>query len=228
MTISQVPLAQCCPSRSSRQQREASRETSQDNRCRSSHTRGMNTVLGHISCTFHTCAQLMRSSFFAYSATVDLEAPSVPQVAHPVESLRVQDVSMDPASSHRGQSGAHHAGPNRTHRPWECGQASACPQILPLQRERQTSNVDASFDLVLLGTYDVKTRIRLLKCGNVGLSRPRCNVFRQKVRSKKARKTWISEFSLSQMQQVGTIRRARENMNVRWNTAVGDLAFYVI
>ena len=104
----------------------------------------------------------------------------------------------------------------------------SCPQTSPLQRERQTSNVDASFDLVLLVTNDVKTRIRLLKCGNVGLSRPRCNVFRQKVRSKKARKTWISEFSLSQMQQVGTIRRARENMNVRWNTAVGDLAFYVI
>ena len=47
--------------------------------------------------------------------------------------------------------------------------------------------------------------------------------FRQKVRSKKARKTWISEFSLSQMQQVGTIRRARENMNVRWNREVGGL-----
>ena len=60
---------------------------------------------------------------FTCSATADLEAPSVPQVAHPVESLRVQDVSMDPASFHRGQSGAQHADQNRTHRLWECGQA---------------------------------------------------------------------------------------------------------
>ena len=45
--------------------------------------------------------------------------------------------------------------------------------------------------------------------------------FRQKVLSKKARKTWISEFSLSQIQQAGKIRRARENMNVRRNRAVG-------
>ena len=50
--------------------------------------------------------------------------------------------------------------------------------------------------------------------------------FKQKVPSKKVRKTWISEFSLSQMQQVGSIRRARENMHVKWNRAVGGLAFY--
>ena len=48
--------------------------------------------------------------------------------------------------------------------------------------------------------------------------------FRQKVRPKKVRKTWISEFSLFQMQQVGSIRRARENMNVRWNSRDGHRA----
>ena len=36
----------------------------------------------------------------------------------------------------------------------------------------------------------------------------------------------ISESSLSLMQQIGSIRRARESMHVRWNRAVGGLAFY--
>ena len=35
------------------------------------------------------------NSLFANNATVGLEAPSVPQVAHPVGSPRVQDISMD-------------------------------------------------------------------------------------------------------------------------------------
>ena len=56
----------------------------------------MDTVLSHNS------RAIDEKSFFAYNATVDLEAPSVPQVAHPVGSLRVQDVSMDPASSLAG------------------------------------------------------------------------------------------------------------------------------
>ena len=37
---------------------------------------------------------------FACNATVDPEAPFVPQVAHAVESLRVRDVSMEPDSLH--------------------------------------------------------------------------------------------------------------------------------
>ena len=58
----------------------------------------MNAVISHNSCTFHTCAQLMKKSFFACDATVDLEAQSVPQVVRPEESLRVRDVSEDPAN----------------------------------------------------------------------------------------------------------------------------------
>ena len=50
--------------------------------------------------------------------------------------------------------------------------------------------------------------------------------FKRKVPAKKVRKTWISECTLLQMQQVGSIRRARENMHVRWKRAVGGLAFY--
>ena len=56
---------------------------------------------------------------FACDATVD----SVPQAVHSEESLRVQDVSKDPANLHRGQSGAQHADQNRTHLLWECDQA---------------------------------------------------------------------------------------------------------
>ena len=48
-------------------------------------------MMTHNSCTFHTCAQLC-------DATVDLAAQSVPQVVRPEESLRVQDVSEDPAN----------------------------------------------------------------------------------------------------------------------------------
>ena len=57
----------------------------------------------------------MRIPLFAYNATVGLEAPSVPQVVHPVGSPRVQDISMDPASFHHGHSGAQHADQNRTY-----------------------------------------------------------------------------------------------------------------
>ena len=62
---------------------------------------------------------------------------------------------------------------------------------------------------------------QLTEMWKLGFESAALQCFRQKVR-----KTWISELRLSQMQQVGTIRRARENMNVRWNRAVGGLAFY--
>ena len=60
---------------------------------------------------------------FACDATADPEAQSVPQVAHSAESQRVHDVSEGLAKLHRDQSGAQHADRNRTHLPWECGQA---------------------------------------------------------------------------------------------------------
>ena len=62
-------------------------------------------------------------SLIARDATVDPEAQSVPQAVHSEESLRVQDVSKDPANLHHGQSGAQHAYQNRTHLLWDCDQA---------------------------------------------------------------------------------------------------------
>ena len=67
----------------------------------------MNAVMSHNSCTFHTCAQLMKS-LFACDATVDHVAQSVPQVVRPEESRRVQDVLEDPANLYHGQFGAQH------------------------------------------------------------------------------------------------------------------------
>ena len=67
-------------------------------------------------------------SLFACDATVDLEARPV---VRPEESLRVRDVSEDPANLHHGQ-------------------CCCCRE-----RERQISNDDASLDLLLFGTSDV-------------------------------------------------------------------------
>ena len=60
---------------------------------------------------------------FACDATVDLVAQSVPQVVRPEESLRVQDVSEDPANLYHGQFGAQHVCQNQTHLLWNCDQA---------------------------------------------------------------------------------------------------------
>ena len=84
--------------------------------------RWMNAVMSHNPCTFHTCAQLMKSPF-ACDATVDPGAHAVPQVVDSEESLRVQDVSKDPANLYRGQSGAQDDDQNRTNLLWECDQA---------------------------------------------------------------------------------------------------------
>ena len=94
-------------------------------------------------------------SLFACGATVDLEAQSVPQVVRPEESLRVRDVSEDPANLHHGQFGAHtlvrikHIC---------CGIAiglELSTNVVAAERERQISNVYASLDLPLFGTSDV-------------------------------------------------------------------------
>ena len=60
---------------------------------------------------------------FACDATVNLEAQSVPQVVRPEESLRVRDVSEDPANLHHGQFEAHHVCQNQTHLLWNCDRA---------------------------------------------------------------------------------------------------------
>ena len=60
---------------------------------------------------------------FACDVTVDPGAQPVPQSVHSEASLRVQDVSKDPANLHRGQSGAQHIDQNRIHLLWECDQA---------------------------------------------------------------------------------------------------------
>ena len=86
---------------------------------------------------------------FACNATVGLEGPSVPQVAHPVDSPRVQDVSMGPASWHRGQAGAQHADQNRTHRLWECGRSCHYKE-----KDKLPTTMQALIFL-LLGTNDV-------------------------------------------------------------------------
>ena len=62
-------------------------------------------------------------SLFACDATVDPEAQSVIQAVHSEESLRVPNVSEDPANLHHGQSGAQHAYQNRTHLLWKRDQA---------------------------------------------------------------------------------------------------------
>ena len=62
-------------------------------------------------------------SLFACGATVDLEAQSVPKVVRPEESLRVRDVSEDPANLHHGQSGAQHVFQNQTRLLWNCDRA---------------------------------------------------------------------------------------------------------
>ena len=62
-------------------------------------------------------------TLFPCDATVDLEAQSVPQVVRPEESLRVRDVSEDPANLHHGQFGAQHVCQNETHLLWNCDQA---------------------------------------------------------------------------------------------------------
>ena len=85
---------------------------------------------------------------FACDATVDPEAQSVPQAVHCEESLRVQDVSKDPANLHRGQSESNTSAVG-------VRSGLSCPQILLLQRERQIFNVDASVELLLFGTDDV-------------------------------------------------------------------------
>ena len=61
-------------------------------------------------------------SLFACDATVDLEAQSVPQVVRAEESLRVPDVSKDPANLYHGQFGAQHACQNQTHLLWNFDQ----------------------------------------------------------------------------------------------------------
>ena len=66
---------------------------------------------------------LDEKSPFACDATVDPEAQSVPQAVHSEQSLRVQDVTEDPADLHHGKSGAQHACQNRTHLLRNCDQA---------------------------------------------------------------------------------------------------------
>ena len=78
----------------------------------------MNTMMSHNSCTFPHLRAIDEK--FPFAGTVGPEAPSVPQVAHPVESLRVQNVSEDLTNLHHIQPGAQHADRNRTHLLWEC------------------------------------------------------------------------------------------------------------
>ena len=90
-------------------------------------------------------------SLFACDAIVDLEAQSVPQVVRPEESLRVQNVSEDPANLYHGQFGAQHVCQNQTHllggSDW-------------LIRECDKFIVDASLDLLPFGASDVGRRRR--------------------------------------------------------------------
>ena len=61
-------------------------------------------------------------SLFACDATVDLEAVGA-SGCRPEESLRVQDVSEDPANLYHGQFGAQRVCQNQTHLLWNCDQA---------------------------------------------------------------------------------------------------------
>ena len=91
---------------------------------------------------------------FACDATVDPEAQSVPQAVHSEESLRVQDVKGSCQLASRAVWSTTRLSESNTS---AVGVRSglSCPQILLLQRERQFSNVDASLDLLFVGTSDV-------------------------------------------------------------------------
>ena len=104
-------------------------------------------------------------SVLACDATVDPEAQSVPQAVHSEESLRVQDrvkgscqlASRAVWSTTRLSESNISAVGLRS--------SLSCPHMLLLQRERQISNVDASLDLLLLGTSDVGRGRNLLVGG---------------------------------------------------------------
>ena len=85
----------------------------------------------------------------------------MPQVAHLAESLRVQIVSEDLANLHHSQSGA-----RIEHICRGIAVRLELSTVFFLQRERQTSNVDAGFDLLFLGTSDVGRGRNLLVGGS--------------------------------------------------------------
>ena len=91
-------------------------------------------------------------SLFACDATVDLEAQSVPQVVRPEDSLRVtRRVKGSCQLASRAVWSTTRLSESNTSAV-ELRSDLSCPQMLLLQRERQISNVDASFDLLLFGT----------------------------------------------------------------------------
>ena len=105
----QTPLARCCPSRSFRQQREAPHDTChnmtkgqqvsfESAEIQIAHERDEYSVGPQFVHVPHLRA-IDEKFLFACNATVDPEAPLVPQVAHAVESLRVQGKDKLPTST---------------------------------------------------------------------------------------------------------------------------------
>ena len=106
----------------------------------------MNTVWSHNSCTFHTSAQLMRIPFSHTTPLLVLKRRRClrlfAQWCHRESKTYtwILPAFITGILEHNTRMGMR--------------SRLSCPRILPLQRKRQTSNVDATFDFLLLGTND--------------------------------------------------------------------------